>query len=162
MTHCVTIIEEEPLPLKQHKNIINHNSDVKSNPIYKVHAQIGTNPRLMHVRILAVDTCAGPSLVRPDLIPEDCRHLIEPCRNLVIRSATIHSQPIKEMIRLNVRIGDLTVPWYFRVSPDLPPGILVCTAFSDEHIDNIQPRVRQIKPRASKPVPILALSLIHI
>ena len=62
------------------------------------------------------------------------------------------------MIKLFVHIGDLRTPFYFGLVSDLPPGILVGTAFIDKHIRSINPGQRLIYPRCSRPVPIIAQS----
>ena len=62
------------------------------------------------------------------------------------------------MIKLQVRIGNLSVQYYFGITPNFPPGILVGTAFIDKHIDNISPIAQTINPRNSSPVPIIARS----
>lgn len=110
----------------------------------------------MHVCVLTDDTAASPCLISPDLIPDNCKNLIEDCSDLVIKSATNHSHKVDKMIRLQVRIGDLCVPYRFGIVPNLPPGILIGTAFTNDHIGLIKPSQRVIQPNQSRPVPILA------
>ena len=112
----------------------------------------------MFVRVLTVDTAAGPYLIRPDFIHAKFRKNIEPCHDLTIRSATNHSQAITQMIKLFVRIGDLCVPYYFGLAPDFPPGILVVTAFINDNNQSISPVNRNITPRSSRTVPIISRS----
>ena len=130
--------------------------EIKLAPVYRVHAEVGTNPSMMSVRVLTVDTAASPALIRPDVIPEACRHRVTKCRPLVIRSATNHKARITESIELFVRIGDACIPYIFGVVPHLPPGILEGTALIDGHIQCINPAKRLIEPKHSKPVLILS------
>ena len=54
------------------------NKDIlKIAPVYRVQAQIGADSKEMHVRILTVDTAAGPALICPSLIPKNCDNLIQ-------------------------------------------------------------------------------------
>ena len=81
---------------------------LEMDPTYKVHAEIGTGASASYIRILTVYTAAGPALIRPDVIPQAFRHFIEPCRDVFIRSATNHKKQIEQMIKLRIRIGDMT------------------------------------------------------
>ena len=128
---------------------------LEMDPTYKVHAEIGTAASASYIRILTVDTAAGPALIRPDVIPPSCRHLIEPYHDVFIRSANNHKKQIDQMIKLRIRIGDMTTWCHFGLAPDLPPGILIGTAFINKHISIIDPEHYVIRPKGSKPVPIL-------
>jgi len=128
---------------------------LEMDPTYKVHAEIGTAASASYIRILTVDTAAGPALIRPDVIPQACRYLIEPCRDVFIRSATNHKKQIEQMKKLQIRIGDMTTWCYFGLAPDLPPGVLIGTAFINRHISIIDPERHIIRPKGSKAVPIL-------
>ena len=134
---------EPPVPDSESED----DNRLKLDQTYCVHAEFGINQQTMFVRVLTVDTAAGPCLIRPDFIPAEFRKNIEPYHDLTIRSATNHSQAITQMIKLFVRIGDLCVPYYFGLPPDLPPGILVGTAFINDNFRSINP---------------VNLSLIHI
>ena len=59
--------------------------------VYLVNAQIGADPTEMHVKIVTVDTTTGRAQIKLEWIQKNYCHLIEPCKNIVIRSGCIYS-----------------------------------------------------------------------
>ena len=137
----------EPSPLRE---------QAQSGGTYKVHVEVGTDPNRMGVKILTADTAAGVCLVDRSEIPPPSKHLIEPCGDVIIKSATNHEVLVEEMIKLTLRIGDLTVDYYFGIVDDLPPKLLVGTSFINKYIQSIKPLKRKIYPIHSRPVPLIA------
>ena len=80
---------------------------MEMDPTYNLNPEIGTGAIASYIRLLTVDTAARPELIRPDVIPPACRHLIEPCHYVLVRSATNRKKQIEQMISLRLRVGDM-------------------------------------------------------
>lgn len=86
------------------------------------------------------------------------KRLIEPCTGFTLRCASNNRvQPLGQ-IRLYVRLHDLIVPFYFGIMRNFPQTFLIGTTFCDRYIASIQPGLKNITPKASRPLSILAFN----
>ena len=112
---------------------------------YKLCVSIGLTSRcLLPVRAV-LDTGAGPNLIREDVLPIGWEHALIPGQTLPrVSNASGRRMPVKGVVQLTTRVGDLVRRIRFLVTSDLAvPCILGCH-FTNAHVKGILPRDRRV------------------
>ena len=112
---------------------------------YKLCVSIGLTSRcLLPVRAV-LDTGAGPNLIREDVLPIGWEHALIPGQTLPrVSNASGRRMPVKGVVQLTTRVGDLVRRIRFLVTSDLAvPCILGCH-FINAHVKGILPRDRRV------------------
>ena len=123
---------------------------------YKIHADLGFTRRDMARFEVTLDTGAGSSFVRKDVIPEKYWPSIRPLREDVrVRDAGNRSVRIAGTLDLVVNIGSRLETVRFYVVDKLAVTVILGCDFCDKHVDSIRPRKRTVVLDDGTEVPIL-------
>lgn len=112
----------------------------------------------MFPHVLTVDTAAGLSLVEETVLMPTMQRRIEPCSGVTLRFTSNTRVQLLGQIRLYICLHDLLFPFYFGVMRNFPPKLFMGTTFCDRHIVTIKPVLKQMTPKNSGPLPILAFN----
>ena len=123
---------------------------------YKIHADIGITRRATRRFVAVLDTGAGPSFIRRDVLPEDIGAFIrkEPTAPKII-DANKRKVEIDGVIDLSVNIGGRVETVRFNVVPRLAVDVIIGCDFCDKHIEAIRPRKRLVEIDDGTTVPIV-------
>ena len=125
---------------------------------YKIHADIGITRRATRKFVAVLDTGAGPSFIRRDVLPDDIGAIIrkDPTAPKII-DANKRKVEIDGVIDLSVNIGGRVETVRFNVVPRLAVDVIIGCDFCDKHIEAIRPRKRLVELDDGTTVPIVRL-----
>ena len=109
----------------------------------------------LHNFNVTVDTACGPNLIRTDMIAPEYTEFVRPITDPHLIAANSGALSFRGTIPIDVTLGDSTTRIWFGVVDDLPPGIILGTAFIDKMVKAILPQKRRIHLLFSRPIPII-------
>jgi hypothetical protein len=113
---------------------------------YKLCVSLQLTPRCLIPVRAVLDTGAEPNLVRDDALPPGWERMLIPGQTLPrVSNSSGRRMPVKGVVQLVVRVGDLVRSVRFLVTRDLAvPCILGCL-FINAHVNGIVPRDRKVE-----------------
>ena len=127
-----------------------------SSKLYTLYGSIGTATNALKPYRIAIDTCSGYNLVRRDCLPPDWRTY--QVRNASLpRLAGEDSSPMKitAVVRLAVRLGNVTYRLPSVVADSLAVEVLLGTSFIDAHVRRIDVDKQCLELRRGRGVAIV-------
>jgi len=109
----------------------------------------------LHNFNVTIDTACGPNLIRTDMIAPEYTKFVKPIADPHLIAANGQTLSFRGTIPIDVTLGDSTTRIWFGVVDDLPPGIILGTAFIDKMVKAILPQKRRIYLLHSRPIPII-------
>ncbi len=123
---------------------------------YRVNAYIGVNECSMTCLASVLDTGAGSSFIKKEILPAALLERVKGIPNPTdIRDASNRRVSILGKIRLRVRLGSRSDWVHFNVVQNLGTEVILGCDFMDKHVDAIRPRKRKVTLDDGTSVPIL-------
>ena len=109
-----------------------------SSKLYKVYGSIAKAANAFKSHRIAIDTCSGYNLVRRDCLPPDWHSYEIPGAPLPrLAGADSNSFELTAVVRLVVRLGNVTYRLPFVLAETLAVDVLLGTSFIDLHVASI-------------------------
>ncbi len=123
---------------------------------YRVNAYIGVSGCSMTSFASVLDTGAGSSFIRKEILPTALLEQVKSTPNQAdIRDASNRRVSILGRIRIRVRLGSRSDWVHFNVVQNLGTNVILGCDFLDKHVDAIRPRKREVPLDDGTRVPIL-------
>jgi len=123
---------------------------------YKIHADIGITRRFTKRFVAVLDTGAGPSFIKRNVLPHGINHLLRKSTSETkIVDANERQVEVDGVIELSVIIGGRVESVQFNVVPRLAVDVIIGCDFCDKHIEAIRPRKCIVELDDGTAVPIV-------
>ena len=107
---------------------------------YKIHVDFGITGRSTKRFVEVLDTGAGPSFIKRDVLPNGINHLLRKSTSTTKIVDTNERQvEVDGFIELSVNIGGRIESVRFNVVPRLAVDVIIGCDFCDKHIEAIRP-----------------------